>query len=306
MTAAELQTLQEMMKQGAGPDFNDDAAQVREDFNGLLASLPVDEDLHFEERSINGVPGTWMEGPSDSRGAVLYLHGGAYVAGTAYGYRSLAGGLARRAKAALFSVEYRLAPEHRFPGALDDALAAYRGLLDSGYLAHQVAVAGDSAGGGLAAALLLAIKDAGLDQPAAAWLLSPWVDLAIEGETAVTKADEDGLLDQSGLRKSAGDYLGDQDPRNPLASPVNGDLSGLAPMMITVGSAEILLDDAIRLAARAGAAGTNVRLDIGASMFHVFPLFAAMLSEGRDGLDAAGAFLTENLDRANAAVTVGK
>ena len=294
MTTSELNQIMEMMKAG-GPDFKDDAAVVRADFDNLLASLPVEGSLAFETRTFGSIEGVWLEDTDDSDAVLLYLHGGAYVVGTAFGYRSLAAGVARAAGTALFAPEYRLAPEHPYPAAIDDALAAYRGLLAEGYTPGQIVVAGDSAGGGLAAALLVAAKDAGLPQPAGAWLLSPWADLAVEGPSAVSKADEDRLLDQAGLLKRAADYLAGEDPRTPLASPIHADLSDIAPLLITVGSAEILLDDAFRLAARAAAAGTSVRLEVGPGLFHDFPLFAFMLSEGRDAIAAAGDFLAARL-----------
>lgn len=294
MTTSELGQIMEMMKSG-GPDFKDDAAKVRRDFEALLASLPVEETLAFETRSLGGVEGVWLGAAPASDDVLLYLHGGAYVVGTAFGYRSLAAGIARAAGVALFAPVYHLAPEHPFPAALDDALAAYRGLLEDGYTPGQIVVAGDSAGGGLAAALLVAIKEAGLLQPAGAWLLSPWADLAVEGGTAVSKADEDRLLDREGLLKRAADYLAGNDARTPLASPIHADLSGIAPLLVTVGSAEILLDDALRLVGRAAAAGTSVRLEVGPQMFHDFPLFAFMLSEGRDAIATAGEFLAARL-----------
>jgi epsilon-lactone hydrolase len=305
VTTAELNQIMELMKQG-GPDFKDETGKVRSDFDQLLASLPVDETLAFGTRTIGGIEGVWLAGEDRQDRVLLYLHGGAYVVGTAFGYRSLAANVARAAGTSLFSPEYRLAPEHRYPAAIDDALDAYRGLLEEGFAPEQIVVAGDSAGGGLAAALLVAIKDAGLSQPAGAWLLSPWADLSLTGETVLSKAGEDKLLDAPGLSKTAGDYLNGADPRTPLASPIYADLSGLAPLFIHAGSTEILLDDAVRLAARAGAAGTSARLEIGAGLFHDWPLFAFMLSEGRDALAAAGEFLAARLDAAEELAAVSE
>ncbi|HEX2246997.1 MAG TPA: alpha/beta hydrolase fold domain-containing protein [Arthrobacter sp.] len=305
MTTSELNQIVELMKQG-GPDFKDETSKVRNDFDGLLASLPVDEGLKFETRTIGGIEGIWLTGQEREDRVLLYLHGGAYVVGTAFGYRSLAANIARAAGVSLFSAEYRLAPEHRYPAAIDDALDAYRGLIEEGFAPEQIVVAGDSAGGGLAAALLVALKDAGLQQPAAAWLLSPWADLALSGESVLSKAHEDKLLDGPGLKKTAGDYLNGTDSRTPLASPIYADLSGLAPLFIHVGSREILLDDAVRLAARAGAAGTSARLEIGPGLFHDWPLFAFMLSEGREALAAAGEFLAGRLDAAGELASVSE
>jgi monoterpene epsilon-lactone hydrolase len=297
MTTAELNQIMGMMAQGK-PDFKDDTPKVRADFDGLLASLPVDESIVFETRTIGGIPGVWVSGPQEADSVLLYLHGGAYVVGTPQGYRSLSGNVAREAGTALFSPQYRLAPEHRFPAAVDDALAAYRGLLSEGYDAGSIVVAGDSAGGGLAAALLIAIRDADLPQPAAAWLLSPWADLTCSGTTMRTKAAEDPLLDREGLACKAAEYLGDAPADSPLASPVAAELQDLAPLLVHVGSNEILLDDAVRLVSRAGAAGTSARLVIGPQMFHDWPLFSFMLSEGRGALAEAGQFLARHLHAA--------
>ena len=294
MSAAELSQIMEMMAQGK-PDFKDETPKVRAEFNGLLASLPVDETVIFGTRTIGGIPGVWVDGAQDSDSVLLYLHGGAYVVGTPMGYRSLSSTLAREAGTALFSPQYRLAPEHAFPAPVDDALAAYRGLLAAGFEPGSIAVAGDSAGGGLAAALLIAIRDADLPQPAAAWLLSPWADLSCSGETMRTKATQDALLDHEGLSGKAAEYLAGAPAGSPLASPATAELHALAPLLIHVGSTEILLDDAVRLAGRAGAAGTSARLVIGPNMFHVWPLFSFMLSEGQDALREAGLFLANHL-----------
>lgn len=298
MTSSELAQLTGMLAAG-GPNFSDDALVVREQFDTLLDSFPVDPTYTFDQRVIGGVPGLWLEAAEPSPSVLLYLHGGAYVVGTANGYRGLAAGLARASESALFAIDYRLAPEHVFPAALDDALAAYRGLLDSGLDSASITVAGDSAGGGLALALLVAIRDAVLPQPASAILLSPWTDLSLSGDTVTSKAEEDSSLDEPGLRISADRYLGNASPLEPLASPLFADLSGLPPLHIAVGSAEILLDDSTRLAARAGAAGVSVTLRIWPLMVHDWSLFAFMLSEGSELIEEAGNFAAQH-------VTVGE
>jgi acetyl esterase/lipase len=186
---------------------------------------------------------------------------------------------------------YRLAPEHPFPAALDDALAGYRFLLAQGIEPRHVAVGGDSAGGGLTLALLVSLRDAGLPLPACAWCISPWVDLEMRGASMTAKAETDPLIQRQYLRELAACYLGGADPRTPLAAPLHADLNGLPPLLVQVGSAETLLDDAVRLAARAGAAGTSTRLEIWPDMIHAWPLFHPQLAAGRRALAAAGAFI---------------
>jgi len=294
MTSSELAQLTGMLAAG-GPNFSDDAFVVREQFDTLLDSFPVDPTLAFDPRVIGGISGLWLEAAEPSAAVMLYLHGGAYVVGTASGYRGLAAGLARAGGFALFAIDYRLAPEHVFPAAIDDALAAYRGLLESGIDASGIVVAGDSAGGGLALSLLVAIGGAGLPQPATAILLSPWTDLSLSGDTMTSKAGEDNSLDEPGLRLSANRYLGGASPTDPLASPLFADLTGLPPLHIAVGSAEVLLDDSTRLAALAGAAGVDVSLRIWPHMVHDWSLFAFMLSEGSDLIREAGIFAAQHV-----------
>jgi monoterpene epsilon-lactone hydrolase len=267
---------------------------ARANFDAMLAGVPVDEDIAFEETTVGGVPGLVSSGADAQEGrTLLYLHGGAFAVGTAGGYRSLWSGLARAAGARGLGIDYRLAPEHPFPAAVDDALAAYRSLLDAGHDPSSIAVAGDSAGGGLVVSLLLAARDGGLPMPAAAVVLSPWTDLACAGDSMTSKAGEDLSLVTEDLVTLAGRYLGDADSANPLASPVHADLSGLPPLLIQVGSAEILLDDATRLASNAGAAGVRTTLEVWPGMPHVWPLFGFMLGEGREAVSSAGAFLTQ-------------
>jgi acetyl esterase/lipase len=235
-----------------------------------------------------------MPGAADDA-ALFYLHGGAYVAGSAQGYRGLAAELGRAAGVRLFSADYRLAPEHPFPAAVDDGVAAYRALLDRGFDPSRLVVAGDSAGGGLTLAVLVALRDGGAPLPAAALLISPWADLGCDSESIAAKAVEDPALTAESLRASAARYLAGTDPRHPLASPCFADLTGLPPLLIQVGSAEILLDDAVRVARAAGAAGVDVRLEIWPQMIHVWHAFGFMLSAGRRAIAEAGTFLSARM-----------
>jgi acetyl esterase/lipase len=201
----------------------------------------------------------------------------------------------------VISVDYRLAPENPYPAALDDAVAVYRAVLEQ-TPAAQIAVSGESAGGGLAAALLLRLREAGLPLPAASVALSPWVDLTLTGQSMTSKASVDpSVLTPQGLRMRVPDYLGGADPRTPFISPVFADLTGLPPMLIQVGSHEILLDDAVRLASAAAAHDVEVTLQVTPEVPHVFQAFAAVLDEGTTALASAGTFLRAHVDAAVAA-----
>jgi acetyl esterase/lipase len=282
-------------------DFTGSIAIARGQFEDMLAQIPVADDLSFAAEDLAGLPTLVGRGPAAASDiALLYLHGGAYVAGSAKGYRGLAGELARAAGATAYAVEYRLAPEHPFPAAVEDAVAAYHALLDRGFAPDAIVFAGDSAGGGLVVATLVALRDAGTALPAAAVLISPWADLGCDGGSYVSKAVEDPALTQQGLRAAAAHYLGDADPRQALASPIYADLRGLPPLLVQVGSAEVLLDDAIALAGAAGAAGVAVRLEIWPGMVHVWHAFGFMLEAGRRAIADAGGFLKDALQARSA------
>jgi epsilon-lactone hydrolase len=277
-------------------DLGGDVAEQRAIFEKMMASIPVPEDVTTSSATLGGISVVNVEVPGvDPELVILYLHGGAYAIGTAESSVGLASDLARRAGARLVTVDYRLAPEHPHPAAIDDALAAYRGLLDSGLAASAIAIAGESAGAGLAAATLVALKHAGLPQPSAAVLMSPWADLTLSGESISGKAAVDPALTPEGLRRRAVDYVAAGDRRAELVSPIFADLTRLAPLLIQVGSHEILLDDATRLAARAAAADVAVTLEVTPGVPHVFQGFAAMLDEGDAALTSAGAFLHAHL-----------
>jgi len=257
-------------------------------------------DVSYEAATVGGVSGWWCSPPNTIEGAaILYLHGGAYVLGSASAYRNFAAQIAVRAKAVTFIPDYKLAPEHQFPGAVDDALAAYRGLSGAGY--SSLALAGDSAGGGVALSLLsiaTAIsKDGSVLRPTVAAVMSPWTDLALAGDSIKARADADPLLTRDALQKAAKLYLGEQDLRNPQASPLYSDLAGLPPVLLPVGEDEILLDDSRRYAERINSAGGTARIDVWQGMVHVFPSNVELLHAAREALDDIGEFLHSHLGR---------
>ncbi|EGD45155.1 acetyl-hydrolase [Nocardioidaceae bacterium Broad-1] len=255
---------------------------------------PLPDEARARAVTIGGIPGLELYRDA-TEGTLLYLHGGGYVVGSARTGASLADGLAGRAGLRAISIDYRLAPEAPYPAAVEDGLAAYRGLLDAGVEPDRLVLAGDSAGGGLTMATLLAARSAGLPQPAAAVLFSPWTDLTLSGATIETKLDADPLFDRAALEWFARRYLGSADPTDPLISPVFADLAGLPPLLIQVGSHEVLLDDSLRLAARAAEADVEVILEVGAELPHVFQNQAGSLDEADAALDRASRFLSERL-----------
>ena len=237
-------------------------------------------------------PAEWLRPPSVKAGhVVLYLHGGGYVIGSPRSHRHLAAAIAGAAGTDALLLDYRLAPEHPFPAAVDDAVAAYRWLLDQGMLAEHIAVAGDSAGGGLTVATLLALRDAHLPRPAAGVCISPWVDLTCSAGSYQSKAGVDPIVRQAGVAEMARAYLGTTDPRSPLASPLFADLRGLPPLLIHVGSDEVLLDDAIGLAERAKTAGVDATLEQWDRMIHVWHWFLPLLDEAQAAVESIGGFV---------------
>lgn len=237
--------------------------------------------------SVGGVPGEWL-GAEDAPRTLLYLHGGGYIACSPRTHRPVTKAFAQ-AGLRVFAPDYRLAPEHPYPAALDDAVAAYRGLLDAG--AQGVVVAGDSAGGGLALALMLRLRDLGLPLPARAVLFSPWTDLAATGESIRSNTRRDAMFFGDGIARGADAYVGAADRRDPLISPLYADLAGLPPLLIHVGANEVLRDDSTRLADRALAAGVAVDLRVWPVVPHVWQIMAGFIPEGRQSLDAAARFL---------------
>jgi monoterpene epsilon-lactone hydrolase len=231
----------------------------------------------------------------EPRHVVLYFHGGVYVLGDAGQAAGLAAQIGRRTRAKVISVDYRLAPEHPYPAAVDDALAAYEALLDNGTSPSDVVFAGESAGGGLAIATLVNARDHKLPLPAAAFVMSPYVDLTLAGTTLETKGKADPLLSREALQARVPDYTAGQDAALPLISPLFADLSGLPPLIIQAGTHEVLLDDALRLAQRAATADVAVTLDVTPGVPHVFQAYHQILDEAAAALDRAGQFLSAQL-----------
>jgi epsilon-lactone hydrolase len=244
--------------------------------------------------------GEWLTPERNAGATILYLHGGGYYFCSPRSHRAITFGLARRANARVFSLDYRLAPEHRFPSALDDSLAAYRRLLADGVPAQSIVIAGDSAGGGLALATLMALRDAGDPLPAASVLFSPWTDLTCSGESMRFNEGRDPMYHASIFPRVAALYLGAADARNPHASPLFGNLKNLPPLLIHVGDTELLLDDSTRVATKARAAGVRVEMKIWRNVPHIFPIWAPFMPEAREALAHAAAFIESATSEARA------
>lgn len=245
--------------------------------------------------NIGGVPAEWVEGTTASKTVLLYLHGGGYFGCSAASHRPVTVSFALQGFRVL-APDYRRAPENQFPAAVDDAVAVYCGLLSEGHLPANIVVAGDSAGGGLALSLSLALREAGFPLPAGAAIFSPWTDLAVTGESVRTNADRCAMFHGPDIGHSARYYLGETDPRNPLASPLYADLTGLPPLLIHVGADEVLLDDSTRLAERAQAAGVRVELKIWPVVPHAWQLAPHKIPEARHSLRESAAFLHALVD----------
>ena len=269
-------------------------SEARPMFDAMMAAAPAAEGVRFEPGEVGGVPGWWCRPANANPGRrLLYVHGGGYGLGSALAFRNLASQIAARAKAQAFLPDYRLAPEHPFPAAIEDVLAACRGLLAQG--GERIVVAGDSAGGGLTLALLPILHAEGV-HPAGAAVMSPWTDLGLTGASLESRAGADPIFTRSVLQALADSYARSQDRTDPRMSPLYAALDGLPPIRIDVGDDEVLLDDSVRFAARAAEAGVDVSLSIWAAMPHVFQSSLGHLQAANQSLDAIGAFLSSRLD----------
>jgi monoterpene epsilon-lactone hydrolase len=273
-------------------DLTADVPTLRAGFDELTARIPVPGDVDQRPTTIGGVGAVEVTVDGvDATNVILYFHGGVYVIGSAAGSVPLVSDLSRRTDAKAFTVEYRLAPEHPFPAAVDDACAAYEALLGHGIDPGQIALAGESAGGGLAIAALLALRERGTPFPSCAFVMSPYVDLTLSGESLVERQAADPILTPDGLRLRVPDYVASGNAADPRISPIFGDLTGLPPLLIQVGSHEILLSDALRLATRAANDDVPVTLEVVPGVPHVFQGFAAILDEGDAALARAASFM---------------
>jgi acetyl esterase/lipase len=291
MASEQLQQLIEMLR-SRGSRAEITIEQARAGLEALSEVIKPAADVTCEPVDVDGVPGEWIAAANaDPERTVYYLHGGGYTIGSIKSHREFVSRISRAAAARALLIEYRLAPEDPFPAAVDDALTGYRWLLASGVDPARTVIAGDSAGGGLTVATLVALRDAGEPLPAAAVCISPWLDMEGKGESLKTRADRDPWIQPDLIALGAEMYLAGADPRNPLANALHADLSGLPPLLIQVGDAEVLLDDSTRLAARAKAAGVDATLEVWDEMVHVFQAFAFMLPEAQRAIDRIGEFV---------------
>jgi monoterpene epsilon-lactone hydrolase len=268
----------------------------RVSYETMLSALTVDDDISTERIGAGGVPAEWIAAPGANPTVVmLYLHGGGYVLGSMRTHRVMLAHLARACQGKVLGLDYRLAPENPFPAPVDDTLAAYRWLLAQGYDHRQIVLAGDSAGGGLVVAAMVAMRYVGEPLPAAGVCLSPWVDMEATGQSFVTNAASDPSVAKDRIVRMAGIYLAGKSPQAPLASPIHADLRGLPPLFVQVGSIETLLDDAKALTAHAQAAGVLVECEVWEDMPHVWQHFAPILPEAQQAIARIGEFVRKHV-----------
>jgi acetyl esterase/lipase len=295
VSTEQRESLDAILRQSAFP-AGSDVDEQRQFLRELLSAQPLPPDVTVTAATLGGVPTAEVTVDGvEPRNVVLYFHGGVYVMGDAFLAADLASQVGRRTDAKVISVDYRLAPEHPYPAAVDDALAAYEALLHDGVAPSDIAFAGESAGGGLAMATLVNARNHGLPLPAAALVMSPYADLTLAGSTMETRREVDPLLSREALEARIPDYTAGQDAALGLISPLFADLSGLPPLIIQAGTHEVLLDDALRLAQQAARADVEVTLDVTPGVPHVFQAYHAILDEGAAALDRAGRLLSAHL-----------
>ena len=291
MAGNELKMVVDMIR-GIVANPNATIQEQRASFEASMGMMPTPPNTKVTPVKVDGIASEWVDAPTARADhAILYLHGGGYVIGSPVTHRSLAGKLSETSKARVLVIDYRMAPENPFPAAVDDAVKAWRWLLAQGLSPAKLAISGDSAGGGLTLATLVALRDADVALPKAVAMLSPWTDLTGNSETMTTRAEKDPMVQKAGLMAMGALYLNGKDAKTPLASPLFADLRGLPSMLIQVGDHETLLDDSRTLDKNAKAAGVDVTLEVWDEMIHVWQLFHPMLPEGVKALERIGEYL---------------
>lgn len=292
MANAQIEQIRTMLKENPVVPEGASLEEMRAGIDAMGGMFPSLDDVTAVAVDAGGVDAEWFDVNGGDTGRVLlYLHGGGYVIGSVQSHRPMIERITKASNGRVLALNYRLAPEHPFPAAVEDAVAAYRWLLDQNVAPGRIAIAGDSAGGGLTLATLLAIRDAGLAMPACAVPISPWTDMECTGASIESRAAVDPIVQKEILLQMGGTYLNGADPKSPLAAPFHGDFTGLPPLLIQVGDAEVLLDDSTRLEQKLKDAGVEVTLEVWDEMIHVWHLFAPMLDKGQEAIDRIGAFV---------------
>jgi acetyl esterase/lipase len=294
MASEQLQNVMALLRANPLP-ADAELGDLRQWLEVFATATPPGDDVTFEVVDAGGVPGEWVTAAGARVGtAVLYLHGGGYALGSIATHRRLAGEVSRSAQARVLLIDYRLAPEHPHPAAVDDAVTAYRWLLGQGFTPENLAISGDSAGGGLTLATLLALRDGNIPLPACAVPISPWTDMEASGDSHTSRAELDPMVNTEGLKRMADWYLNGQDMRLPLASPLHADLTGLPPLLVQVGDAEVLLDDATRFVDKAKRAGVDATCEVAADCPHVWHALPGV-PESEEAIARLGSFMRGHL-----------
>lgn len=295
MPSPQHEAVVQMLENQERPDAPPTLQETRAGFETMAGLFGSPDGLRSESVDAGGVPAEWVDMPaSRADRLVLYLHGGGYVIGSLATHRGLVGRIAQESGARGLSIDYRLAPEHPFPAALEDAVSAYRFALASGFEPSRIVIAGDSAGGGLTLATLLALRDAGERLPAAGICMSPWADLEGNSGSARSPETRDPMIQLEGLQEMGRHYLGDADPKHPHASPVHASYEGLPPLFLLVGTRELLYDDSTRVAEQARASGVDVTLEVGEGLIHVWPFFGDQMPESVESVARIGDFVRKH------------
>jgi len=297
MVSKEMKRLIKMLKRMSEIATKKRLEDYRNAADQMVAIGEISEDTTIEEIKVNEISSVWITAPEVAKDQViLYLHGGGYVGGSINNYKEFGARISRASDSRVLLIDYRLAPENPYPAALEDAIVAYKWLIDNeGINPKKIIIGGDSAGGGLTAVTLLKLRDLNITLPSAAVLLSPWTDLDVTGDSIRRNRRKDPIIDASETFFMADLYIGNNDPKNPYISPLYGDLKGVPPLFIQVGSHEIILDDSLRFAEVAKSAGVEITLDVWEEMFHGFQLLAAWAPEGEQAIEKMGEFIQKHI-----------